>query len=112
MPTCGLLAQNQLKKFLAWCDTQGIEHRDGRGHHQVAQVKLPGQTGWHVLYYRDSNPVHYSVPWPLTSTVEKFLKDKKRANHHPATRQQETTEGPEPAQGAGDHQAEDDSAPF
>lgn len=80
MPQANLLAKTQLDKFKAWLTAHGHTWRDGRGQYQVIQVQLAGQAGWHVIYYREHNPVHYSVPWPLGPAVQQFINDKKRSH--------------------------------
>lgn len=42
-----LIQQDQVGKFLMWLDSQQINHRDGKGEYQLAQVQTPD--GWLVI---------------------------------------------------------------
>lgn len=75
MPQANLLAQHKLEPFKIWLVSAGHEHRPGSGIYQVLQVRLKGQAAWQAVYRREDNAVHYSVPWPLVTTVEQFIRE-------------------------------------
>lgn len=72
MPARNLLHKTKLEDFKSYLDEKGIPYRPGKGDYQILQVQHPDH-GWLVIYSKLEAPEHYSVPWKLTSTVEKFI---------------------------------------
>jgi hypothetical protein len=113
MANRALLAKHRLEEFKAWLTAKGVPHRPGRGHYEVLQVHYkPPQ--WQVLFFRDKDSPHYTVPDPLYPLVRSFIDTTKDGNHHPAPRQQAASEGPQRTEETGGDPAaqDDDSSPF
>lgn len=77
MAARNLLHINRLEDFKAWLDSQGIEHRPGRGHYEVLQVQVV-KPFWCVIYRRDHMPEHLTVPENLRRTITRFIIDEFR----------------------------------
>lgn len=73
-----LLHKSKLEDFKAWLDAKKRVHRPGRGDFQVLQVAVP-HNQWAVVYDRIEAPEHYTVTWPLESTVRQFIQETRAA---------------------------------
>ena len=71
-----LLHINDLERFKAYLDAQGIKYRPGRGEYQVLQICKDGKH-WNCIYERHHMPEHYTTDRHLDSIVAKFCRDKK-----------------------------------
>lgn len=63
----------KLGAFKAWLERQSIEHRAGKGKHQVLQVQFDG--GWHSLCWSGGSE-DYTVPPKLQGLLGDFLSSK------------------------------------
>ena len=77
MPARNLLAIKKLAKFKAWLDANGVENRPTGAAYQVLQVRVTGDVRWHPIFKRLDAKEHLSVPKPLISLVERFLRKEK-----------------------------------
>lgn len=78
MTSRNLLHKSKLSKFQAWLIAQGHEVRaPPNGQYQLCQIRLSGQTVWHVLYFREHMPEHISVVQPLVPTVRQWLNEQR-----------------------------------
>lgn len=85
MPARNLLAIKKLAKFKAWLDANGVENRPTGAAYQVLQVRVVGDVRWHPIFKRLGAKEHLSVPKPLISLVERFLRKEKLEQPAPAT---------------------------
>lgn len=72
-----LLAKHKLPAFEAWLSAEGVDHRPGRGDHQMLQVYMPNGT-WQCIFNRHSSPEHYTVATPLEPLVRRFIEETKK----------------------------------
>ena len=85
MATRNLLAIKKLPAFKAWLDANGIENRPTGTAYQVLLVRVVGDVRWHPIFKRLGAKEHLSVPKPLISLVERFLRKEKLELPAPAT---------------------------
>lgn len=69
-----LLHKTKLDEFKKFLDKMEITHREGRGAHQIMQIKMD-DCKWQCIWDR-SRGDHYSVPEPLVKIVTIFTRDK------------------------------------
>ena len=67
-----LLSKNKLEKFKAWCASNGIATREGKGAFQVLQVQTE-EHGWQVVFDRLDAPEHFTINRRLIPTVRAFI---------------------------------------
>lgn len=78
MANRGLLQKRRLDEFLQWCrEVKGLQTREGRGDYQVAQILPKGSKKWQVIFFRDKDTDHLTVPMPLVALTRNFLKSTK-----------------------------------
>ena len=82
MAARNILHKDKLQEFKDWLDKCGIEHRPGRGHWEMLQVRSKCGTKWNVIYARgDTDPNmmadHLSVTKHLVPLVTRYLGEKK-----------------------------------
>jgi hypothetical protein len=69
-----LLHKSKLDDFKSWLDSQGIQHRAGKGGYQVIQVMT--NKGWQVVFDKHSDE-HFTVNEVLVPMVVKFIRETK-----------------------------------
>lgn len=73
-----LLHKTKLNEFKAWLDSEGVEHRPGRGDYQVLQVCID-RKHWLGVYERNVMLEHYSTDRRLDPIVRRYCRQ--RENH-------------------------------
>jgi hypothetical protein len=73
-----LLHISKLKAFISWLDRTNRGWRLGKGPYQVIQV-MTDNSGWQVVFRRDSMPEHYSINAALEPIVERFIHEERVA---------------------------------
>lgn len=81
MAARNLLAIKKLPAFKAWLDAQGIENRPTGAAYQVLQIRVVGDPRWHPIFKKLDAKEHLSVPKPLVSLVEKFVRAQELKNY-------------------------------
>jgi hypothetical protein len=69
-----LLHISKLEAFKWWLTRTGRGWRSGKGAYQVIQV-MTDNSGWQVVFRRDSMPEHYSINAALEPIVRRFIHD-------------------------------------
>lgn len=75
-----MLHISKLEEFKQWLDSEGIQHRPGKGAYQVLQVCKDG-THWNGIYVRIETPEHFTVDRYLEPLVAKFIRLRKQEDN-------------------------------
>lgn len=70
-----MLHISKLEEFKQWLDSEGIQHRPGKGAYQVLQVCKDG-THWNCIYERNEMPEHYTADRHIDPLVRKFCRQR------------------------------------
>lgn len=71
-----LLPKNKLEAFKTWLDANNIEHRPGRGFHEILQIRTKKKY-WQAVTEQLDTVEHYRAAWPVQSIVRRFLRDER-----------------------------------
>lgn len=69
-----LLHTSRLEAFKAWLTKNDRGWRPGKGPYQVIQV-LTENSGWQVVFRRDTMPEHFSINTALEPLVRRFIRE-------------------------------------
>lgn len=70
--SANLLHISRLEAFKAWLTKNDHGWRPGKGPYQVIQV-LTENSGWQVVFRRDTMPEHFSINTALEPLVRRFI---------------------------------------
>ena len=70
--SANLLHISRLEAFKAWLTKNDRGWRPGKGPYQVIQV-LTENSGWQVVFRRDTMPEHFSINTALEPLVRRFI---------------------------------------
>lgn len=74
--SANLLHVSKLEAFKSWLTKNERGWRDGKGPYQVIQV-LTENSGWQVVFRRDTMPEHFSINTALEPLVRRFIRESK-----------------------------------
>lgn len=72
--SANLLHISRLEAFKAWLTKNDRGWRPGKGPYQVIQI-LTENSGWQVVFRRDTDPEHLSLNGALEPLVRRFIRE-------------------------------------